>query len=46
MEDYIAAVKASEFGAEPRRQDRKTKDRDDERFPIRVVRGTSCGNDR
>lgn len=37
MEDYIVAVKASEFGL-LEGQDRKTKDRDDERFPIRVVR--------
>lgn len=37
MEDYIVAVKASEFGL-LEGQDRKTKDRDDECFPIRVVR--------
>jgi len=37
MEDYTVAVKASEFGS-TEGQARKTKDGDDVRFPIKVVR--------
>lgn len=37
MEDYIVAVKTSEFGL-TEGQDGTTKDGDDERFPIRVAR--------